>query len=563
MAAFCAHQSRTARFGLASLIGAALLLWATTGVAIAQSYLTRCPAVGVGPDRLAVAATPPEPGCVSRPLPIAADAVLAVLPAPRRGADAPEPQTVTIAGTAANGSFEAREVTVMPTVLAIAAPYLVPGADLRAVSSLAPLGPLGRATLDTSSDDTVLDCGPGTEPAGIAFSTARLPPIPAMALRFVHSSDQSFRVVVAEPDAPRTSVPRLLAKLHQADSETESYVPLPADLPADTPLDIDVLCPAAGGHLTLNEAVLEAQTKAPAGRSAWVRDVRRWRDDAAEVFTRTQRWSITRLYVGVPFETKGLADPQALAGFVADASSRGIDVWALLTDSAKSSDSERTPLAAAGAALADYNAGVSAEAQLKGVMVEYPPDRLWRYAADPVAEARAFLGRLQPLKPVLGMPLAAALPSWFPTDPSIAERWADALDAMTVIADKTDPTDIRRSVARFLAWGTRRGRPVEVALEAVTLDDSERGRFARADSGELWLIKLGGSDVLLLLKESASGLPGLAFQQEEVVPVPAASRSFAGQGARLREALTPLGHELGAWPSFAGFAFHGLLGGQR
>jgi hypothetical protein len=31
----------------------------------------------------------------------------------------------------------------------------------------------------------------------------------------------------------------------------------------------------------------------------------------------------------------------------------------------------------------------------------------------------------------------------------------------------------------------------------------------------------------------------------------------------LREALTPLGHQLGAWPSFAGFAFHGLLGGQR
>jgi hypothetical protein len=291
-----------------------------------------------------------------------------------------------------------------------------------------------------------------------------------------------------------------------------------------------------------------------------VRDARRWQENAADVFTRAQRWSLTRLYVRVPLNDSGVADPQALAGFIADASSRGIDVWALLTDS---SDAERTPLAAAGTALADYNAGVSAEAQIKGVEVEYAPERLWRYAAEPGAEAQSFLDRLQPLKRSLSMPLSAAVPAWFPTDPSIAERWADALDAMTVITDKTDPTDIRRSVSRFLAWGTRRGRPVQVALEAVPLDDSERGTFLRAATGELWLIPLDGRDVLVLLKEAASGLPGLAFQQEDVVPVPASSRSFAGQAGPLREALNPLGRALGAWPSFAGFAFHGLLGGQR
>ncbi len=564
MSASPAHDRRATRAVLASMVGAALLLWTSADVAVAGSYLARCPAAGTGHDRLAVAPTEPsEPGCVTRALPIDPGTVLAVLPAPRRPDGAPEAQTVTIAGTTAQGSFEAREVTVMPASLATPAPYLVPGADLRAVASVAPLGPLGRATLDSNGDDTILDCAPGTEPAGIAFSTARLPPIPGMALRVVHTSDQDFRVVVARPDAPTSITPRLLAKLRAAESATESYVPLPPDLPADTPLDVDVLCPTAGGHLTLTEVVLEAQTKLPPGRAAWVRDARHWQDDAADVFSRTQRWDLTRLYIGVPFSESGLADPQALAGFVADASSRGIDVWALLTDPAKPNDSERTPLAAAGAALADYNAGVSGEAQLKGVMVEYAPERLWRYVGDPAAEAQAFVARVQPLKPVVGMPLAVAVPAWLATDASIAERWADALDAVTVITDRTDPTDIRRSVARFLAWGTRSRRPVEVALEAVPLDDSERGRFVRAESGELWLVTLGSGDVLVLLKEAASGLPGIAFQQEEVVPVPAASRSFAGQSARLREALTPLGRELGAWPSFAGVAFHGLLGGQR
>ncbi|HXP75116.1 MAG TPA: hypothetical protein VN823_13310 [Stellaceae bacterium] len=561
----CAHRRKAAKLALRSMLGACLLLWAGADAAIAGSYLARCPiAGGAAGDRLTVSATKPdETGCASLALPIQADSVLTVLRAPRRAVGAPQPQALTVVGTPAKSGFETREVTVEPVSLAAPAPYLVPGADLHAVSSVEPLGPLGRATLDTGGDDTVLDCAPGAEPAGLAFSTARMPPIPGMALRIVHTSDQNFRIVVTALGVPPGREPRMLTKLREAANATEAYVPLPPDLPADTPLDIDVLCPASGGHLALKEIVLEAKTTVPPDRAAWVRDVRHWQDDAADVFTRAQRWGVNRLYVGVPFNESGLADPQELAGFVADASSRGIGVFALLIDSAEARDSERTPLVAAGTALADYNAGVSTEAQIKGVVVEYAPSRLWRYSADPGAEAQAFLDRLQPLKPVLGMPLSAAVPAWFPTDPAIAERWANSLDAMTVVTDKTDPTDIRRSVARFLAWGTRRGRPVEVALEAVPLDDSERGRFVRAESGELWLIPFAGGDVLVLLKESASGLPGLAFQQEEVVPVPAASRSFAGQGTQLRETLSPLGHALGAWPSFAGFAFHGLLGGQR
>ncbi|HXA71291.1 MAG TPA: hypothetical protein VNW24_12630 [Stellaceae bacterium] len=557
-----AHGRKAGCLALGFVLGALLSPWAGAEAAFAGSYLARCPAASAANhDPLTVTASEPaESGCASRALPIDAESVLAVLPAPRRAAGAPEPEAVIIAGATGKAGFEAREVTVTPASLATPAPYFVPGADLRAVSSVGTLGPLGRATLDTSGDDTVLDCASGKEPAGLAFSTARVPPIPGMALRVVHTADHNFRIVVAASGTADGGELRLLAKLREADSATEAYLPLPPDLPADTPLDIEVLCPAAGGHLALSEIVLEAKTKVPPDRAAWVRDARRWQENAADVFTRAQRWGLTKLYVRVPLNESGLADPQALAGFIADASSRGIGVWALLTDS---SDGERTPLAAAGTAFADYNAGVSAEAQIKGVEVEYAPERLWRYASDPGAEAQSLLDRLQPLKRTLGMPLAAAVPAWFPTDPSIAERWANLLDAMTVITDKTDPTDIRRSVSRFLAWGTRRGRPVEVALEAVPLDDSERASFVRAQAGELWLISLDGRDVLVLLKAAASGLPGLAFRQEEVVPVLAASRSFAGQAGPLREALNPLGRALGAWPSFAGFAFHGLLGGQH
>jgi hypothetical protein len=507
-------------------------------------------------------AAPVKLGCRSLALPIETESVLAVLPAPRRPANAPEPQTLTIAGAPGTSGFETREVTVAPVSLAPPAPYFVPGIDLRAVASVGPLGPLSRATLGRSGDDTTLDCTAGTEPAGLAFSTARMPPIPGMAIRVVHTAEHDYRVVVAIPGAPAGSQPRPLAKLRAADSATESYLPLPPDLPADTPLDIDVLCPALGGHLSLSEIVLETKTTVPTARTAWVQDSHRWQDNPADVFTRAQRWGLTRLYIRIPMSEGGLADPQALAGFIAAASSHEIAIWALLSH-ADAGDSERAPLLHAAAALADYNAGVPPDAQIKGTEVEYAPSRLWRYSADPGAEARAFLDQLGPLRPVLGMPLGAAIPAWFPTDTSIAERLATVLDTMTVITDRTDLIDIRRTVGRFLAWGARRGRPVEVALEAAPLADGERGRYERAAVGELWLIPFAGSDALVLLKEPAPNLPGLAFRQEEVEAVPATTRSFAGRGAELREAVNSLGRTLGAWPSFSGFAFHGFFQSRR
>src|SRR5215470_16263710 len=97
-----AHGRKAARLALGLVLGALLLPWASAEGASADSYLARCPVAGAsGRDRFTVTATEPaEPGCVSRALPVDAQSVLAVLPAPRRAAGAPEPEAVTIAGAA-------------------------------------------------------------------------------------------------------------------------------------------------------------------------------------------------------------------------------------------------------------------------------------------------------------------------------------------------------------------------------------------------------------------------------------------------------------------------------
>jgi len=518
----------------------------------AQSFLSRCTG---GPEGETVAVTATRPAgadCIVITLPIEATDVLAAVPAPRRPVNAPGPATILVTGRMGESGYSVQEAAISPSHATPPPPYLVPGSDLRAIAAPRLLGSAERAKLGTDGDQTVLECTAGQDRAGFSLGAIRVPPIPGMSLRLVHSAEHTFRLTVA--GAGTDEEPRLLAKLKSADTATEAQVPLPTDLPADTPLDFEMLCPAEGGRLALGEIVLEAKTAVPPDRAAWVRDATAWTKDPARIFARAQHWGITRLYIEIPLGEHGLADPQALAGFIAAAGERGIAIWALLID-----DGDDAKLARAAAALTDFNAGMPREAQIKGALLERAPERLWIYVSDPGAEAQRLLARLERLKPHLDMPLSAAVPSWFPTDAGVADQMVTALDALTVIANRTEPGEIRRSVARFLAWGARHGRRVDVALEAMPIPDAERRSFRRDAEGEAWLVPLVGAEALLLLREAKGGLPGRAFRQVEITPIPEATRSFAGDHATLREGLSALGRTLGTWPSFAGFAFHGLF----
>ena len=518
----------------------------------AGAFLSRCGS-GTPTEKVAVTAERPAgTDCTTIMLPLNVPEVLAAVPAPRRRVDAPEPETMLVTGRSEKSGYSIEEVSISPNSATPPPPFLIAGTDLRAIAVPRLLDAEGRAKLGSDGDQTVLDCAPGTDRAGFALGAVRVPPIPGMSLRIVHAAEHTFRLWAAPVGSAEE--PRLLAKLKSAESATEALVPLPAQLPADTPVEFTMLCPVEGGRLALGELVLQAKTAVPPDRAAWARDAAVWSKDPAKLFARAQHWGITRLYTEMPVGDRGLADPQAVAGFIAAAGERGIAVWAMLID-----DGDGEKLARAAAAFADFNAGMPRGAQIKGVIVERAPERLWVYVPDPGTEAQRTLDRLQRLKPLLGMPLAAAVPSWFPTDASVADRIASVLDALTVITNRTEPSEVRRSVARFLAWGARHGKPVEVALEAMPVPDAERRSFRRDAEGEAWLVPLGSSDVLLLLDGAHGGLPGRAFRQIALAPMPAASRSFGLDHAALREGLEPLGRTLGAWPSFAGFAFYGLL----
>src|SRR5579863_552484 len=209
-----------------------LAAWAGCGSAHGETYLTRCAGKGVEDGTTITSSpVPAAPGCASVALPIDTGQILAVVPAPRRRPNAPQPESITVTGQRIGDAFHPRSVAMVPVSASIPPPYLVPGSDLRAVAGVHGFGPLGRAEVQTDGDQTVLDCTAGSDSAGLAFATLRVPPIPGMNLRVVHSADQAFPLVVSDP-AGNPRAPRPITELEAADSTSEGVVPLTA-VPAD------------------------------------------------------------------------------------------------------------------------------------------------------------------------------------------------------------------------------------------------------------------------------------------------------------------------------------------
>ena len=557
---------------IAPLIFAAAIV--LSAGAHAASYISRCPAADGVTDTVMLGTSPArQSGCVARAIALDPQAVRALVPAPAQPAGAATPQEVTLTGKTIAHGFTIEDIATTPPLVA-APPYLVPGLDLRGVAGVHAFGPAGMAALAAGDNGLTLDCTPGSEPAGLAFSTTLVPPIPGLTLRIVHRAEQDFRLVAAPPTATHKSLtgraPRMLATLQANDSLTESHVALPADLAAETPVEIEALCPSQGGHLAMDEIVLETQSQPSSAqtpsaqasptpdRAGWVRDPTLWQSSAPWLFAHAQRWGLTRLYINLPVDDAGRFDAQTLAGFITEASARAIAVWILLSEPRDAA--ARDALAHTGRALADYNASVTQEAQIKGVQIETASELAGSYWSDPTAKALRFLDTLARAKPAIGLPLDAALPPWFPvTVKQLAVQLAQDADSVTVFAGSTDSQEISRRMAPFLAWGTRQNRAVHIALEAGPLDDAEQRHFIHAAEGELWLLPLGEGHVLVLLDAPVSGLSGAAFRQDGTTELPTSARSFFGRSADLREALEPIGRSLGVWPSFAGLAFHGLF----
>jgi hypothetical protein len=88
--------------------------------------------------------------------------------------------------------------------------------------------------------------------------------------------------------------------------------------------------------------------------------------------------------------------------------------------------------------------------------------------------------------------------------------------------------------------------------------DQTRLNFARADEGRLLLLRVGDSDLLVLMDEPIRSDGGVVYREVASSVVSSANVSFQGNIERLESVLASVVPQWSAWERFSGVAIHGL-----
>ena len=569
---------RPARWRRAGVAGALLLLLLLAPApATAASTLSLCP--GDAAERAALAtvyrdaaggsltlrldAEPRGTGCAKLALPLSAGDVVAIALLPP--AAAASSQTMALQGSRdPQGRFVISQIDDGSNAAEHPVALIAPGRNLVPLWTPRPFGIEERARIvSDDGGDLTLSCRAGTEPAGFAVSyPAALPPLPGLALTVASRGDAGFVIAAADAAAQRRDSPAPLLTLPAAASPHVSRAPVPGTLDRRSALSWSVLCPAAGGTVTLTHLSLEGTP--PAGtrsqqRSAWAWQPALWRDRPAKLLEELGQLDVDRVFVSVPMAgDRAVAGADALASFIRAAAARRIAVWAVEGDPHAVLPSEREKFRGRAAALAAFNRQQPVGARLSGVQFDIEPYLVPGYTLAPDRWTAAYLDTLAALGTAARMPVEAAIPFWFPLD-GWGERLAGVVQSVALMDYRTRIDDIERYAAPVLAWGTVYHRAVHIGLEFGPLGSEERLVFRRAPQGLLWRVRVGGREALLLLREPAESPSGAAYAQASRRDIAEDGLSFRGRDALLPTLLPALGRAFAPWPSYAGIALHGLL----
>lgn len=423
-------------------------------------------------------------------------------------------------------------------------------APLLAAAQLRAFGAEERCRVARRGDGLVVDCAAGVRPAGavVGFDGRPLPGGARLRLAVRAAAAGGFGAAVVPPGRD--------AEAPQALAAGAALF----DLGQGSPLELVLVAPPAGGRLVIDAvSLVPAVAAAAAPGAAWAWSPAAWRGDAgARLIAAARSRRLDRLFVGLDVARGRVGHAAALQRFVRAAAAAGIAVEAVEGDPAMAGDGLAAALARA-RAIAAYQRSAPVAARLAGVQYDIEPyvEPGWRGDA---AAYRAWADAVRALAAELGEPVDLVLPFWLadmPEGRAMLDRVAPALRMVTVMAYRRDPDGIERAAAPLLGWGTAAGKPVRVALEAERLADETEVRYAPAPRGTLAVHP--GPPLraeLFATERRVAGARMYARRGETLVR--AAALSFLGDEAAMRAAAETLRPTFAAWPSFAGYAFHGL-----
>lgn len=415
-----------------------------------------------------------------------------------------------------------------------------------------PFGSEQRCRVAVEEGGPAVHCAPGAAPAGMVLAL----------------------------DGSVASGARLVARLRTAGSEgfAAQLVAAGADADAPTALaagavdlgvgsgveeaQLTVVAPPEGGTLRLQSLMLLPASTAPpveTSASAWVWEPAAWLEHPEALVANARARGITRLSITVPVEGGLVAEPEPLARFISLARRSGIAVHAVEGDPHMVEAAGLRRALERARALRTFQRQAPEDGRLAGVEYDIEPYSLpgWSKApADFEAWARAVIA----LAEAAGAPVDLVVPPWLPGSArgrAFLDKVKPSISGVTAMAYRTDAAAVSVAAQPLLDWGAASGKPVRIALEAGPLADEYEEIFVPAETGTVAILP-GGGEVAQVFA-APTQVPGATMYRSLGRTRVAAGRiSFLGDEARMMAVSIELQPAFAAWPSFAGFAFHGL-----
>lgn len=442
-----------------------------------------------------------------------------------------------------------------------APPSLAPlplATNLLPQSSAVIFGADERCSVAVTRGTITLRCSPGTSVGGavLSFGAFRLPQNASLQLRLTSSGAPGFQAALTSKGADAHG-PRPLGA-------GETLLPLP-QLEENAEPQIVLLAPAEGGEIVLASAeIVPAATAARARESsAWLWSLDAWRQAPAAVIEAARGRGIGRLFVALGIENGAIRHEPELRRFVGMARIAGIEVEAVEGDPDMVLPAGLSAAIARARIIAAYQRRVSHAERLAGVQYDVEPYILPGWGDHPVSYSGWTEAILQ-LSAAAGEKIDLVVPFWVSGEEEGREflrRVESAIRSLTVMSYRTEAPVLTQIAEPLLAWGAARGVKVRLALEAGQLPDETEEVFRPAESGTLTV--MGGETPRVYLMEEEGVMEGARmFERSHKILISAVRLSFLGNERammKLARATAPL---FSAWPSFSGFALHGLDWGQ-
>ena len=286
-------------------------------------------------------------------------------------------------------------------------------------------------------------------------------------------------------------------------------------------------------------------------RAAWTWAPEAWAVYPGRTLQRALQFDIGTLLIGLEVDNGGLCYPGRLSRFVQAARCAHTAVFAVEGDPDMLHGSGRDNALRRAEAIARYQADAQPSARLNGIQYDIEPYTRAEFDVTSLGAREAWGAAAMMLSERLGAKLEHVLPFWMADSPAgtdLVRRLAPTSSSLTVMAYRTRPEEVVECATRLLALGGELGLPVRVALECGPAAHNERPPvYATATMRAFSSSQTGGqsADATLSLSD---------WCRPEWTRI-----SFQGDVATMFVVADRVEQDLAPWPSFAGFAFHGLI----